>query len=44
MRAIQYTRIGGEPELVDIPKPEPGPGEVLLRSPRRASATPTSSS
>ena len=30
MKAIQYTRIGAEPELTEIPKPEPGPGEVLL--------------
>lgn len=31
MRAIQYTRIGGGPELVDIPRPVPGPGQVLLK-------------
>ncbi|PTR32285.1 alcohol dehydrogenase-like protein [Rhodococcus sp. OK519] len=31
MKAIQYTRIGAEPELVEIPTPEPGPGEVLLQ-------------
>ncbi|WP_342661520.1 Alcohol dehydrogenase (plasmid) [Rhodococcus ruber] len=31
MEALQYTRIGAEPELVDIPTPEPGPGQVLLR-------------
>lgn len=30
MKAIQYRRIGAEPELVEIPIPEPGPGEVLL--------------
>lgn len=30
MKAIQYTRIGAEPELVDIPTPEPKAGEVLL--------------
>lgn len=31
MKAIQYTRIGAEPELVEIPTPDPGPGEVLLQ-------------
>jgi len=31
MKALQYTRIGAEPELVDLPTPEPGPGQVLLR-------------
>ncbi|CAG7598190.1 NAD(P)-dependent alcohol dehydrogenase [Rhodococcus opacus] len=31
MRAIQYRTIGREPELVDIPTPEPGPGQVLLQ-------------
>lgn len=30
MKALQYTRIGSEPELMEIDKPEPGPGEVLL--------------
>ncbi len=30
MKAIQYIRIGAEPELVDIPTPEPKAGEVLL--------------
>nr|BAS32758.1 zinc-containing medium chain alcohol dehydrogenase [uncultured Rhodococcus sp.] len=30
MKAIQYTRIGAGPELTEIPKPEPGPGQVLL--------------
>ncbi|QHE72836.1 NAD(P)-dependent alcohol dehydrogenase [Rhodococcus sp. WAY2] len=30
MKAIQYRRIGAEPELVEIPTPEPGPGEILL--------------
>lgn len=31
MRALQYERIGSEPVVVDVPTPEPGPGEVLLR-------------
>lgn len=31
MKAIQYRTIGREPELVDIPTPEPGPGQVLLQ-------------
>jgi alcohol dehydrogenase, propanol-preferring len=30
MKALQYIRINAEPELVEIDKPEPGPGEVLL--------------
>lgn len=30
MRAVQYRSIGAEPELVQVPMPEPGPGEVLL--------------
>ncbi|MDQ0735074.1 NAD(P)-dependent alcohol dehydrogenase [Arthrobacter agilis] len=31
MKALQYRTIGSAPELVDIPMPSPGPGEVLLR-------------
>lgn len=31
MKALQYREIGADPEVVDIPKPEPGPGEVLLK-------------
>lgn len=31
MKALQYTRIGGAPELCEIDKPTPGPGEILLR-------------
>lgn len=31
MRALQYTRIGGPLEVVEVPIPTPGPGEVLLR-------------
>ncbi|MEU5841155.1 NAD(P)-dependent alcohol dehydrogenase [Rhodococcus sp. NPDC047139] len=30
MKAIQYRQIGAEPELVEIPVPEPGPGQILL--------------
>jgi propanol-preferring alcohol dehydrogenase len=31
MKALQYREFGAEPEVVDIEKPAPGPGEVLLR-------------
>lgn len=31
MKALQYTRIGFPPEVVEIEKPSPGPGQVLLR-------------
>src|SRR5690242_17775441 len=31
MRAVQYRTIGAEPEVVDIPMPEPGPGQIRLR-------------
>ncbi|WP_436771560.1 NAD(P)-dependent alcohol dehydrogenase [Yinghuangia sp. YIM S09857] len=31
MKALQYRTIGGPPELVSVPDPEPGPGQVLLR-------------
>ena len=31
MRAIAVSDIGGTPELVDLPVPAPGPGEVLIR-------------
>jgi propanol-preferring alcohol dehydrogenase len=31
MQALQYTRIGGRPELRQVDKPSPGPGGVLLR-------------
>ncbi|MFC9786981.1 NAD(P)-dependent alcohol dehydrogenase [Rhodococcus sp. NPDC127528] len=31
MKAIQYTTIGAEPELREIEKPTPGPGQVLLK-------------
>ncbi|GAA4487330.1 NAD(P)-dependent alcohol dehydrogenase [Rhodococcus olei] len=31
MKAIQYTRIGAEPEVTEIETPTPGPGEVLLK-------------
>jgi propanol-preferring alcohol dehydrogenase len=30
MRAVQYLQVGGRPEVVEIPDPEPGPGQVLL--------------
>lgn len=31
MRALQYTALGAEPQLMDIDTPEPQPGQVLLR-------------
>ncbi|WP_432514343.1 NAD(P)-dependent alcohol dehydrogenase [Kineococcus sp. SYSU DK001] len=30
MRAVQYRTIGGAPEVVEVEKPAPGPGQVLL--------------
>jgi len=32
MRAIQVTKLGQAPQICDIPVPNPGPGEVLLRN------------
>ncbi|MGX1274087.1 NAD(P)-dependent alcohol dehydrogenase [Streptomyces phaeoluteigriseus] len=31
MKALQYRRIGAAPEVVTVPDPEPGPGQVLLK-------------
>ncbi|MBK4346974.1 NAD(P)-dependent alcohol dehydrogenase [Lacisediminihabitans changchengi] len=31
MRALQYRSIGSAPEVVEIPTPEPGPGQVRLK-------------
>ncbi|MDR3080369.1 MAG: NAD(P)-dependent alcohol dehydrogenase [Streptomyces sp.] len=31
MKALQYRTIGAAPEVVTIPDPEPGPGQVLLK-------------
>ncbi|MFW5418354.1 NAD(P)-dependent alcohol dehydrogenase [Nocardiopsis sp. CNT-189] len=31
MRAVQYLEAGRAPEVVEVPVPEPGPGELLLR-------------
>src|SRR3954451_18649250 len=31
MRAVQYRTIGSQPEVVDVPTPDPGPGQVRLR-------------
>ncbi len=31
MKALQYREIGSAPEVVDVPEPEPGPGQVLLK-------------
>ncbi|MFG3259617.1 NAD(P)-dependent alcohol dehydrogenase [Streptomyces sp. NPDC048172] len=31
MKALQYPHIGAAPVLTDVPDPEPGPGQVLLK-------------
>ena len=31
MKAVQYRTVGAEPEVVTVPDPEPGPGQVLLK-------------
>jgi len=31
MKAVQYRTFGGSPEVVDVEKPVPGPGQVLLK-------------
>lgn len=31
MRALQYQTIGQAPVVAEVPKPEPGPGEILLK-------------
>ncbi|WP_406290108.1 NAD(P)-dependent alcohol dehydrogenase [Streptomyces sp. NBC_00209] len=31
MKAVQYREIGAAPEVVTVPDPEPGPGQVLLK-------------
>ncbi|WP_370068329.1 NAD(P)-dependent alcohol dehydrogenase [Streptacidiphilus sp. MAP5-3] len=31
MKALQYRSIGAAPEVVTVPDPEPGPGQVLLQ-------------
>ncbi|KUN74972.1 NADP-dependent oxidoreductase [Streptomyces griseoruber] len=31
MKAVVVTDFGAEPQLVDLPTPEPGPGEILVR-------------
>ncbi|MEU6580452.1 NAD(P)-dependent alcohol dehydrogenase [Nocardia sp. NPDC046763] len=31
MKALQYVTVGKEPEVREIPTPEPGPGQVLLQ-------------
>lgn len=31
MRAIAVSKLGATPELVELPKPEPAPGELLVR-------------
>ena len=31
MRALQMTGFGKEPELLEVPDPVPGPGEVVVK-------------
>jgi propanol-preferring alcohol dehydrogenase len=31
MKAVQYRKVGQAPEVVEVPVPEPGPGQVLLK-------------
>lgn len=31
MKAVQYRKVGRPPEVVEVPVPEPGPGQVLLK-------------
>ena len=31
MKAVQYRKVGSAPEVVEVPVPEPGPGQVLLK-------------
>ncbi|MEV6067651.1 NAD(P)-dependent alcohol dehydrogenase [Nocardia sp. NPDC052001] len=31
MKAVQYRTVGSAPEVVTLPDPEPGPGQILLR-------------
>ncbi|GAB3244060.1 NAD(P)-dependent alcohol dehydrogenase [Kineosporia babensis] len=31
MKAVQYRKIGQRPEVVEVAKPQPGPGQVLLK-------------
>lgn len=31
MKALQYRTVGAAPEVVEVPVPEPGPGQVLLK-------------
>jgi propanol-preferring alcohol dehydrogenase len=31
MKAVQYRTVGAEPEVVTVPDPEPGPGQILLK-------------
>ncbi|MFB6557161.1 alcohol dehydrogenase catalytic domain-containing protein, partial [Streptomyces sp. NPDC056405] len=31
MRAVAVNAFGADPQLMELPQPEPGPGEVLVR-------------
>ncbi|WP_328603256.1 NAD(P)-dependent alcohol dehydrogenase [Amycolatopsis sp. NBC_00345] len=31
MKAVQYRSVGAAPEVVEVPDPEPGPGQVLVK-------------
>jgi NADPH:quinone reductase-like Zn-dependent oxidoreductase len=41
MLAVRQLAWESRPELVTVPVPTPGPGEVLIRFGRRVSAIPT---
>jgi hypothetical protein len=34
MKAVQYRAVGRAPEVVEVPVPEPDPGQVLLTDQR----------
>ena len=31
MKSLQYVTVGEAPRIVEVPKPKPGPGQVLLK-------------
>jgi propanol-preferring alcohol dehydrogenase len=33
VKALQYRSAGSAPEVVTVPDPEPGPGQILLTAP-----------
>lgn len=42
MKALQYREISSAPEVVTVPDPEPGPGQVLVKVTAAGHATPIS--